>query len=241
MYLIIDIGNTDTKIAVMDNYDIKKIIRISNAAPNNNNKLEMLKKYSFNEIFISSVESKQLSCLKEFFSKLNCNIKLLNYKYVENIIKLNIEKKETAGIDRLINVAGAFLKFKKDSIIVDFGTATKIDVIEKDGLFQGGIILPGIFTGVNNMINDCEKIPDFNYVPPKSIIGKKTVDCICSGMYYGNLFMVKGLIDKIQIEFNKKFFLIATGGLSKLFKSEELFDYIDEYFTLEAIARCVLY
>ena len=153
--------------------------------------------------------------------------------------KINLEiniKKEDIGDDRLVNIIFAKEKFKKSIIIVDFGTATTLDVLNKNGIYYGGIITPGIDLSLYSLKNKTAILSLIKFKKTKKIVGFNTEEAIQSGFFWGYYSMVDGLIEKIKKEKNKNFKVILTGGYANYFK--DAFSnviLIDEFFTSKAL------
>ena len=133
-------------------------------------------------------------------------------------LKTNIKNKKNIGDDRLVNVIYAKELYSKSKIIIDFGTATTIDILDKDGVYDGGIITPGIDLSLKSLQEGTAKLPLVRFRRIKRIVGKSTLEAIQSGFFWGYVSMIQGLIKKIQNEKKNKFQIILTGGNSKYFK-----------------------
>ncbi len=153
-------------------------------------------------------------------------------------LKIDYEFPAEIGTDRLINAFGAVKKYSDlNLIIVDFGTATTIDLVSKDLVYLGGIILPGVITSLRALESKAAKIPHIHLSPPKGLIGKNTVECIRSGIFNGHGSMIDELIKRIKEELSwEKAIVIATGGLSKVMKDfSHSINYIEPALTLLGI------
>jgi type III pantothenate kinase len=122
------------------------------------------------------------------------------------------------GADRIVNTLAASQLFKRDTIVVDFGTATTFDCITGDGRFIGGVIMPGIRTASDDLVRKTAKLPATELTPPPSVIGRRTEDCIRAGVVWGTTDAVDGLVRRIKAEWpgKKTPHTIATGGLAGL-------------------------
>ena len=114
---------------------------------------------------------------------------------------------------------GAYKKYKTNCIILDFGTATTFDVVTKDGIYNGGIIAPGVDLSIKSLTNSADQIPFFSITKHKKIIGKNTIEALRSGFYWGYSGLINNIILKIEKETKKKFKIIFTGGYAELFKT----------------------
>src|SRR5881409_3270485 len=133
-------------------------------------------------------------------------------------ITLDVEEPLSVGADRIINTLAASQLFKRDTIVVDFGTATTFDCITGDGRFLGGVIMPGIRTASDTLIRNTAKLPATELTPHERVIGRRTEDCIRSGVLLGAAEAVDGLVRRIKAEWpnGKAPHVIATGGLASL-------------------------
>ncbi|MFI5281382.1 MAG: type III pantothenate kinase, partial [Gemmatimonadales bacterium] len=133
-------------------------------------------------------------------------------------IRLEVDEPLTVGADRMINTLAASRLFGVDTIVVDFGTATTLDCITKDGRFLGGIIAPGIRTAGENLVRRAAKLSATELRPPEHAIGKRTDDCIRAGLVFGAADAVDGMVRRIKAEWPTRDVpkVIATGGLAPL-------------------------
>lgn len=132
-------------------------------------------------------------------------------------LKTNINEKKKIGEDRITNAYYGTKLFSNSLIIIDFGTATTFDIIDKDGSYDGGIITPGIELSLKILSEKTAKLPHVKFKQTKSVIGRSTRDAIQSGFFWGYLLMIKGLINMIENEKKIKFSIILTGGNCKIF------------------------
>lgn len=128
-------------------------------------------------------------------------------------------KSKQMGTDIYANlVAAHHLYPEKKKLIFDFGTALTASCVDEKGETLGVIIAPGIITALNSLIHDTAQLPEIELIKPKSVLGLDTVSCMQSGMVYGYLSMVEGFIDRINNEIHDDCFVIATGGVSHVYK-----------------------
>ncbi len=132
-------------------------------------------------------------------------------------IKVLIDRPEQAGADRLVAAVGAHLLHEGDLIVIDFGTATTFDVIDADGNFRGGVISPGINLSVEALYTAGALLPRVNIERPEHVIGGATVPAMQSGIFWGYVSMVEGMVPRIAAEYGAPLKVIATGGLASLF------------------------
>jgi len=132
-------------------------------------------------------------------------------------VVLDVEEPHSVGADRVVNTIAAADLYDRDTIIVDFGTATTFDCITKDGTFLGGVIAPGIQTAAQNLHRRTAKLPATELVPPNRVIGKRTEECIRAGVLFGTADSVDGIVRRIKEEWPRDEvpLVVATGGLAE--------------------------
>ena len=223
MYILGDIGNTETKLCLVSKKDkiLKKITFLSK----NVNKTSLNYLFKKNNLQLNKVE-KILFCsvvpytfkiIKKYLSKktkVNCfEVKNLNLK---SLIKINVNFNQV-GSDRLTNSISLIDK-KNNYIILDFGTATTFDVLIGNTYF-GGIIAPGIKLSLNTLSDKATLIPKIELKKINKVIGSNTISAVRSGFFWGYAGLIDNMIKLIKKETGKSFKVIITGGFSDLFKS----------------------
>ena len=221
MYILGDIGNTDTKIFLVTkrNKILKRITYISKKISNNQLKILFKKnKIQINKIekiLFCSVVPNTFKIIKNYFSKITkvkCNeVKNLNLK---SMIKIKVDYKQV-GSDRITN-AISLLDNKNNYIILDFGTATTFDVLIKN-TYIGGIIAPGIKLSLNTLSDRATLIPKIELKRMKKVIGSNTLSAVRSGFFWGYAGLIDNMINLIKKETRKSFKVVLTGGFSDLF------------------------
>lgn len=131
-------------------------------------------------------------------------------------ITLDVEEPMTVGADRIINTLAASRLFGRDTIAVDLGTATTYDCITADGVFLGGVIAPGVRTSAETLFRRTSKLPATELIPPQRVIGRRTEECIRSGVIFGAADAVDGIVRRIKAEWPtpRAPLVVATGGLA---------------------------
>ena len=132
--------------------------------------------------------------------------------------KALVDRPEEVGADRLVNTVAAHDRFKGPLIVIDFGTATTFDVVDADGNYRGGVIAPGINLSLQALHEAAAKLPSVPIRRTAKVIGTDTVACMQSGIYWGYIGLIEGLVARIRKEFGKKMKTVATGGLAPLFE-----------------------
>jgi len=223
MYILGDIGNTETKIFLVTSK--KKIIKKLNFLTKNINQDKLNKLFihfkidckKIQKILFCSVVPKSFSKIKKFLSKktkIKCHeVKNLNLK---SLIKIKANYKQV-GSDRLTN-AISLMNNKTNFIILDFGTATTFDVLIKN-TYKGGVIAPGIRLSLNTLSDKASLIPKIDLKKIKSVVGNDTNSAVRAGFFWGYAGLIDNIINLIKKETRKSFKVIITGGFSNLFKN----------------------
>ncbi len=223
MYILGDIGNTETKLCIVSkkNKILKKIIFFSKSV--NTNQLNSLFKRNsikldkIEKVLFCSVVPNTFSIIKKFLSKKiksKCyEVKNLNLK---SIIKIKVNYKQV-GSDRITN-AISLMNNRNNFIILDFGTATTFDVIIKNA-YYGGVIAPGVKLSLNTLSDKATLIPKIDLKKINKVIGNNTITAVRSGFFWGYAGLIDNIINLIKKETRKSFKVIITGGFSNLFKN----------------------
>ena len=220
MFLVGDIGNTDTKICLVDS---KKIVRKINFPSKNVTNIQLKEKFkklklqnlNLKKCLFCSVVPKTFKIIKKYIRN-NYKIKCLELKdlQINKLIKIKVNKKQI-GSDRLANAIGS-MNNKDNFIILDFGTATTFDVLIKN-VYHGGIISPGIKLSLNTLVENASLIPNLRLKKIHKVIGLDTVNAVRSGFFWGYKGLIDNIVNLIKKETKKTFKIIVTGGFSNLF------------------------
>jgi type III pantothenate kinase len=130
---------------------------------------------------------------------------------------ISVDNPEEVGADRLLNALAAHQAYRGPLVVIDFGTATTFDVVDADGAYLGGVIAPGINLSIEALHRAAARLPRIGIGRPASVIGRATVPAMQSGIYWGYVGMVEGMVARIAAEFGAPLKVVATGGLAPLF------------------------
>jgi len=223
MIIVGDIGNTDTKIFLINNQN--KIIKRVKLNTKKINSIVLkksmsnlnLKNYFINKCLFCSVVPQSFKVIKFFFSK-SYKIKCYELKKLKlnQLIKIKVNYKQI-GSDRLAN-AISVINNKDNFIILDFGTATTFDVLIKN-TYHGGVIAPGVNLSLNTLTDRATLIPNINLKKTNKVIGLNTISAVRAGFFWGYAGLIDNIVYLIKKETKKSFKIIITGGFSNLFKS----------------------
>ncbi|HSG47346.1 MAG TPA: type III pantothenate kinase, partial [Longimicrobiales bacterium] len=132
-------------------------------------------------------------------------------------VRLNVDEPRTVGADRIVNTLAAREFYHRDTVVVDLGTATTYDCITADGVFEGGVIAPGVSAGLEWLAARTAKLPAVEFAPPSRVVGKRTEACIQSGIFYGVVDALDGMVERIRAEWARpQALVVATGGYAPL-------------------------
>ena len=155
-----------------------------------------------------------------------------------NSVGINVEvtNPREVGADRLVNAVAAHAKFSGRLIVIDFGTATTFDIIRDDGAYVGGVIAPGVNLSIEALDRAAARLPRITVAKPPSVIGSDTVTAMQSGVYWGYISLIEGLVTRIKEEVGQSMRTISTGGLAPLFKNgTDLIDELESDLTLHGL------
>ena len=143
---------------------------------------------------------------------------------------------QDVGADRIANGVAAYDRFGAACVVIDFGTATTFDCVSEKGEYLGGLIAPGLMIAVEALFQRASKLPRVEVLCPSTVIGKSTVHSIQSGIYYGYVGLVDGIVHRIERENRVKARVVATGGVASLIAHESaVIEDVDEFLTLEGL------
>ena len=223
-YLVGDIGNTLTKISLL-NKKFKIIKSKSIDSKKLCNKIYLssfFKKFLLsnlnNKILFSSVVPSVYKSIKFYLKKKGYKSYEIKELKVNKIIKLNVDKIKQVGSDRIVNAIGSYNTYKKNCLVIDFGTATTFDVVKKPGIYDGGVIAPGIKLSIVNLNKSTALLPVLNLKTNAKSYGKNTKDALNAGFLWGYKGLINSIIKKIVSSSKSDYKVILTGGYSKLFK-----------------------
>jgi type III pantothenate kinase len=131
--------------------------------------------------------------------------------------EIKVDNPEEVGADRLLNSLAGHRRFGGPLIVVDFGTATTFDVVDRDGAYLGGVIAPGVNLSIEALHHAAARLPRIGIGRPQAVIGRSTVPAMQSGIYWGYVGLIEGLVARIKAEYGAEMKVIGTGGLAPLF------------------------
>jgi type III pantothenate kinase len=249
MLLAIDSGNTNVVFAVFDGETLKGEWRSSSDAKRTADeyavwlsqlmRLEGIDAAKIDEAIIATVVPEALHGLKTLCRRyFNCEPLVVGERGVDIGVAVRVDAPDEVGADRLVNAASAHARFGGPLIVIDFGTATTFDVVDEDGAYCGGVIAPGINLSLDALHQAAAKLPRIAVERPERVIGKRTIPAMRSGIYWGYVGLIEGVVARIREEFGAEMKVIATGGLAPLFAgATPVIEHLDPDLTLRGLAQ----
>jgi type III pantothenate kinase len=250
MILAVDVGNTNLVFALVDGSEIKARWRIATDARRTADQysvwlhqlleLEGYSRADVEGVIIGTVVPRALH-----------NLEVLSEKYFHKTpliagqgaaawpLRLDVDEPQNVGADRALNAIAAHAKYAGELLVIDFGTATTLDVVGPTGAYTGGIIAPGINLSLDALVNAAAKLPRIAIEVPdtNSVVGRTTQSQMLIGIYWGYVAMLEGLTERIKSEVGRPLTVIATGGLATLFdKHTKVFDAIEPDLTIQGLS-----
>jgi type III pantothenate kinase len=246
MLLCIDCGNTNTVFAIWDGEEITATWRIATDHRRTADEyfvwlsgLMALKGMTaqVTEAIISSTVPRVVFNLRVLCNRYyDCRPLVVGKPECALPVAPRVDEGTTVGPDRLVNTVAGFDRFGGDLIVVDFGTATTFDVVAPDGAYIGGVISPGVNLSLEALHASAAALPHVDVTKPEKAIGTNTVACIQSGVFWGYIGLVEGIVRQIRRERDRPMKVIATGGLAELFdQGFDLFDSVDYDLTIHGL------
>jgi type III pantothenate kinase len=228
MLLAIDSGNTNIVFAVYDGDTLRGEWRASTDSERTADELgvwltqllsiEGLNRLDISAAIIASVVPAMVFGLKTLCRRyFKCEPLVVGDEGVDLGLSILLDRPEEVGADRLVNAVAAHKYYKGPLIIIDFGTATTFDVVDAEGNYCGGAISPGINLSLEALHMAAAKLPRVAIGRPKNVIGRATVPAMQSGIFWGYVGLIEGLLKRIKEEFGSDMLVLATGGLAPLF------------------------
>ncbi len=247
MLLAIDSGNTNIVFAVFDGEEIRGEWRASTNSSRTADEfgvwltqllsLSGLKPEDITAAIIASVVPALVFNLKSLCRRyFRCEPLVVGDAGVDLGLEILLERPEEVGADRLVNAVAAHHGYDGAAIVVDFGTATTFDVVDEHGNYCGGAIAPGINLSLEAMHMAAAKLPRVAIGRPREVIGKSTVSAMRSGIFWGYVGLIEGLVRRTKEEFGGDMTVVATGGLAPLFhEATDIINHLDPDLTLRGL------
>lgn len=250
MLLAIDIGNTNTVFALFAGKEMKHFWRCKTEKSRSADEyavflfqlFEMVKATwdDIADVIVSSVVPDTNFYISMFAKKyLKVEALFVDADCVD--LTIDLDHPNEIGADRIVNSVAVMAHYKPPAIVIDFGTATTFDVVDEGGIYRGGVIAPGIRLSIDALTSRAAKLPQIVIENPGKVIGKNTTDAMQSGMYWGYIGLIEGIVSKIKAETGKEMTVIATGGLAPLYaQSTKVIDVVDDELIFKGLLEIYL-
>ena len=246
MLLAIDVGNSNIVLGVFEKKKLLTHWRILTQAERTADEYGVLiAQLAFSRgincdkidaIIASCVVPSMITTIQELASNYFGISPILVGPGVKTGMPIIYDNPKDVGTDRIVNAVAAYEKYHNVCIVIDFGTATTFDFISKKGEYLGGSIAPGLLISLEALFQRASKLPRVEVSRPKKVVGKNTVHSIQSGIFYGYVGLVDGIVHRIQKENRARARVVATGGLATLIASESsVIEEVDELLTLNGL------
>lgn len=228
MLLAIDVGNTNSVIALFKGETPAAVWRTSTSTTRTADEYAVwlanlmsmadFKLADITDCVISNVVPQSLFHFRNLSRRyFNCDPFVVSHDNVPGV-EVRIPKPSEAGADRLVNSVGAFVAHGGPLVVVDSGTATNFDIVSAEGAFEGGVIAPGINLSMQALHDAAARLPRIAIERPPKIIGTDTVGAMQTGVFWGYVSLIEGVIARIKDEYKKPIKVVATGGIASLFE-----------------------
>src|SRR5690625_1084605 len=244
MIFVIDIGNTNTVLGVFCNDELKYEWRVQTDRHKTEDEFGMLVKSLFEfkgltfeqieSIVISSVVPPIMKAIEKMCEKyFHITPLVIGKEEVRSSLNITYPYTNEIGADRIVNAVGAIHLYDVPQIIIDFGTATTFCYVDEQQAYEGGIIAPGVKISMDALYEHASKLPKIEIERPQNVIGQSTVEAMQSGVYYGYVAQVDGIVERIKMTMQTEPTVIATGGLAPLIaKESQTIEHINTDLTL---------
>ena len=241
--LVVDVGNTSIVLGVYSDDELLDSWRLSTARDRTADEYGILAR----ELLGDAARRLQGAIVASVVPPVNYTIAEMVKKYfghealfvepgIKTGLSIHIQNPLEVGADRIVNAVAAFDRFGGPSVVVDFGTATTFDVVSADATYEGGIIAPGLTIAAEALFSRAARLPRVDIRKPQQLIGTNTVGSMQSGIYYGYIGLVDGILARMKRELPNLKRIVATGGFAALMaEASQHIDEIDEQLTLKGL------
>ena len=247
MLLAIDAGNTNIVFAVCDGETIRAQWRAATKTSRTSDEyavwlaqllnLQGLSFADLDQAIIATVVPATLFDLRDLCRQyLKCEPLIVGDPGLKLAVGVNTDRPAAVGADRLANAVAAHKRYPGAVIVVDFGTATNFDIVSAEGNYEGGVIAPGVNLSGEALHQAAALLPRVAIHRAQGVIGKDTVPAMQSGLYWGYVSLIEGLVARIRSEYGKPMTVVATGGLAHLFQRDiPVIEHVDPDLTIRGL------
>jgi type III pantothenate kinase len=246
LLLVIDVGNSNIVLGIYDEEKLVKDWRVSTDKFKTTDEYGILFHDLFRlsgiafsdvqDIIVSSVVPTLTGVLEKLARQYFEITPYVVGPGIKTGMPIHYDNPKEVGADRIVNAIAGFEKYRSALIIVDFGTATTFDYVNRKGEYLGGAIAPGLMISMEALFQKASKLPRVEIARPPSIIAKNTVNSMQAGIFFGYVGLVDGIVQRMKAEGKESPKVIATGGLASLIAPESsTIEAVDEFLTLEGL------
>lgn len=246
MIFVFDVGNTNIVCGIYEGEELIHHWRISTSKTKTEDEYAMLINSLFEHvnlsfedisgIVVSSVVPSIMFALERLCEKYFHLSPMVIGPGIKTGLDIKTDNPKEIGADRIVNAVAALHLYGAPLIVVDFGTATTYCCINEHEQYGGGAIAPGINISMEALISNASKLPRIEIMKPSGIVGKNTVSAMQSGIFYGYVGQVEGIVSRMKSQFKKEPTVVATGGLASLIADEaSVIDHVDPFLTLKGL------
>ncbi len=250
MDLVVDVGNSETVFGMVQTKDLEVVDhwriktnkdRTADEQENLLSSIMAAKGFSADDVRLSVIGSVVPSHTSTLVSGLE-KVLELDCIVIDSKsplpIKLKVKEPLTVGVDRIVNTLAAKTMFNQNVLVVDFGTATSFDCITDEGDFIGGVIAPGMDAGMEWLAEKTAKLPSVEIRPPTKVIGRRTEECVQSGIFFSSVDAVDGIVARIKKEWDiPQLMVVVTGGYGELVAPHlKTSNHLEPFLTLYGLA-----
>ncbi len=243
MLLVVDVGNTDTTLGVFEGEELRATWQIATdihrladehaALLFNLLHRQSLDTPDIKEVALCCVVPPLIAAFNELFQRYFNISPLVVGSGIKTGVRIRMDNPREVGPDRIVNAAAAHHLYGGPIIITDLGTATTFDTVSKEGDYLGGAIAPGMGTAAEALFMRAAMLPRVELIHPKHAIGTSTIAAMQSGIIFGYVGLIEGIVARIQQELGEKAKVVATGGYAELIAKETpIIDVVDPNLTL---------
>lgn len=246
MLLVIDVGNTNTVVGAYEGDQLITNWRLSTERNRTIDEYGIL----FRNLFsLAKMDSEKITgiAISSVVPPLNFTLTKMSENYFgltpyyvdhtsETGMPIRYQPETDVGADRIVNSVAAIARYGTPCIIVDFGTATTFDAVSKNNEYLGGVITPGLNISAEALFQRAARLSRVEIRRPEQVIGQTTIGSVQSGLYYGYIGLVDGILRRMMVELGEGTKVVSTGGLARLIgRGSELIEEIDDNLTLEGL------
>jgi len=244
MFLAIDVGNTHSVLGLYEEATLRHHWRLQTDSGRTLDEYGLMVRSLLTEAERAAIRGIAIACVVPAMTTIMEGV-CRSYLNVDPLVvgpgvktgmPIFYDNPREVGADRIVNAIAAYERTKDATIVVDFGTATTFDVISKKGEYMGGVIAPGLGVASDALFERAARLYRVELVKPKQVVGRNTAHAIQSGLIYGYVSLVDGLVERIRKENKCNSRVIGTGGFANLLAPEsETIEEIDEFLTLDGL------